>query len=147
MDKLPLKIKCLRGMSLPAYASPGAAAFDLCAAIEKPITVPAGQRLLIPSGIAIELPRGYVGLVFARSGLAVKRGLTLSNGVGVIDSDYRGEVLVGLLNTSGEPCEIMPGERIAQLAVLPVCACELIQVDELGQTERGEGGFGSTGRM
>ena len=103
--------------------------------------------MLIPSGIAIELPRGYVGLVFARSGLAVKRGLTLSNGVGVIDSDYRGEVLVGLLNTSGEPCEIMPGERIAQLAVLPVCACELIQVDELGQTERGEGGFGSTGRM
>jgi len=148
MDKLPLKIKCLRGSSMPAYASAGAAAFDLCASVDKAVTIPARSRALIPSGIAIELPSaGYVALVFARSGLAVKKGLALSNGVGVIDSDYRGEILVGMINSSDEDCEILPGERIAQLAVIPVCACELIKTDELGKTMRGAGGFGSTGRL
>jgi dUTP pyrophosphatase len=148
MDKLPLKIQCLRGAAMPAYASKGAAAFDLCAAVDKPLTVPAGARALIPSGIAIELPSsGYVALVFARSGLAVKKGLMLANGVGVVDSDYRGEILVGMLNTSDVDCEILPGERIAQLAVMPVCVCELIRTDELGKTDRGAGGFGSTGRL
>ena len=105
-------------------------------------------RAVIPTGIAVELPGPeYVALVFARSGLAVKNGLTLSNGVGVIDSDYRGEVHVALANHGQQPYVIQPGERVAQMAVVPVARAVLQEVDELGGTARGEGGFGSTGKL
>ena len=132
----------------PAYATPGAAAADLCAVLDAPLTLAPGQRAMVPTGLAIELPdAGCVALVYARSGLAVKHGLTLSNCVGVIDSDYRGEVRVGLINLGGEPYTIAPGERIAQLCIAPVWQAAFVQADELGDTTRGAGGFGSTGKL
>ncbi len=149
---MKLKIKAVspkigRDIPFPYYASAGAAAMDLHACIDAPVTLPAGQRCMIPTGIAIALPdAGYVALVFARSGLGIKKGICLSNGVGVIDSDYRGELSVGLLNTSDEDYIVRPGERIAQLAVMPVVQAELEQVQDLDETERGAGGFGSTGK-
>lgn len=130
---------------LPRYATAGAAAMDLSACLDEAVTLEPGQRALIPTGIAVALPPLHVGLVFARSGLAVKQGLTLSNGVGVIDSDYRGEVKVGLINLGTAPCTIQHGERIAQLAVMPVIQARPVEVEELDGTVRGEGGFGSTG--
>lgn len=121
---------------------------DLCALLEEPLTVASGGRVTVPTGIAIRLPSPEtVGLIFARSGLAVKHGLTLSNSVGVIDSDYTGELRVGLVNLSQEAYTIQPGERIAQLAVMPVCLPQTEETDDLGDTERGAGGFGSTGRL
>ncbi|MGM9618766.1 MAG: dUTP diphosphatase [Oscillospiraceae bacterium] len=131
----------------PTYATPGSAALDLRACMEAPVVIPAGGRALIPTGLAIALPSAeYVALVFARSGLAVKKGLCLSNGVGVIDSDYRGEIAVGLLNTGAEDYTVLPGDRIAQLMVTPVVQPALRFADELPDTVRGAGGFGSTGR-
>ena len=110
--------------------------------------MPAGGRISVPTGIAIGLPSPEtVGLVFARSGLAVKHGLCLSNGVGVIDSDYTGEIKVGMVNLSDAPYELQPGERIAQLVVMPVHLPELAEVEDLEETQRGAGGFGSTGRV
>lgn len=149
---MKLKIKAISpkigtDIPFPYYASAGAAAMDLHACIDAPVTLSAGQRCTVPTGIAIALPdAGYVALVFARSGLGIKKGICLSNGVGVIDSDYRGEIAVGLLNTSAEDYIVQPGERIAQLAVVPVVQAELVQVETLDETERGAGGFGSTGR-
>ena len=149
---MELKIKALSqriGQDIPAphFATAGAAAMDLCACVDEPVTLAAGARALIPTGIAIALPDpGYVALVFARSGLGIKKGVCLSNGVGVIDSDYRGEIGVGLVNLSGESYTVQPGDRIAQLMVVPVVQPELRFVDELDETERGRGGFGSTGR-
>lgn len=132
---------------LPVRSTPGSAGADLHALLDEPLTIPAGGRAVVPTGIAIGLPSPEtVGLVFARSGLAVKHGLTLSNGVGVIDSDYRGEIRVGLVNLSDQPYTIQPGERIAQLVVAPVCLPVLREVDRLEDTQRGAGGFGSTGR-
>lgn len=145
---MELKIKRLREEAvMPFYATPGAAAMDLTAVCPGgSITLAPMERALIPTGIAIELPdAGHVALLFARSSLGVKRGLSLPNGVGVIDSDYRGEIHVALVNLSGEPAEICTGERIAQLAVMPVTQVVPVEVQELGQTQRGEGGFGSTG--
>jgi dUTP pyrophosphatase len=111
------------------------------------VLLPPGGRALVPTGIAIALPSpAYVALVFARSGRAVRNGITLSNSVGVIDSDYRGEIKVGLVNLSAEPYTVSPGDRIAQLAVLPVVQAETVLVSELDETERGAGGFGSTGK-
>lgn len=131
----------------PYYASAGAAAMDLHACLDAPVTVPAGGRTVVPTGIAIALPSAaYVALVFARSGLGIKKGIALSNGVGVIDSDYRGEIRVGLQNSGTEDYIVRPGDRIAQLAVVPVLQVELEQADSLDETERGTGGFGSTGR-
>ena len=131
---------------LPRYATAGAAGMDLSACLpEEPVTLEPGQRSLIPTGIAVALPALHVGLVFARSGLAVKQGIALSNGVGVIDSDYRGEVLVGLINLGNESVTIHHGERIAQLAVMPVAQVTPVEVDDLDETDRGAGGFGSTG--
>ena len=131
----------------PFYASAGAAAMDLHACLDEPVTIGPGELVRIPTGIAIALPSpAYVALVFARSGLGVKHGIALSNGVGVIDSDYRGEISVGLCNFSSEPYTIQPGERIAQLVVAPVCLPVVEEVEELTQTARGEGGFGSTGK-
>ncbi len=149
---MELKIKALDpriGKEIPAphYATAGAAAMDLCACIDQPRVIAAGKRTVIPTGIAIALPSAeYVALVFARSGLGIKKGICLSNGVGVIDSDYRGEIGVGLVNLSDEDYTVMPGDRIAQMMIAPVVCPTLAFVDELDDTARGAGGFGSTGR-
>lgn len=132
---------------LPSYATPGSAAMDLRACVTENVVIAPGARVVVPSGIAIALPSAdYVALLFARSGLATKGGICLANGVGVIDSDYRGEIGVALLNTGSEPYTILPGDRIAQLMVTPVVQPTVELVDELPATDRGEGGFGSTGR-
>ena len=131
----------------PYYASAGAAAMDLHACLDEPVTIAPGELVSIPTGIAIALPSpAYVALVFARSGLGVKHGIALSNGVGVIDSDYRGEIQVGLTNLSRTPYTISPADRIAQLAVVPVVQVNPVPVENLDETERGDKGFGSTGR-
>ena len=149
---MELKIKALdprigREIPAPRYATQGAAAMDLCACLDAPLTIPAGTRAVVPTGIAIALPsKDYVALMFVRSGLGIKKGICLSNGVGVIDSDYRGEVRVGLSNNSDEDYTVMPGDRISQLMVVPVMCPTPVFVDELDETERGEGGLGSTGR-
>ncbi len=142
-----LKIKLLSPLAaLPRRATAGAAAMDLCAALEQPVTIMPGERELIPTGIAIELPSSdMVALVFSRSGLATKKGISLSNSVGVIDSDYRGELKVGLINHSDSPFTVSCGDRIAQLMVTYALCLPVEQVQELSGTERGEGGFGSTG--
>ena len=142
-----LKIKRLdERAQIPRRATAGSAGMDLHALLDGPLTLAPGERALIPTGIAIGLPSPEtVGLVFARSGLAVKKGLTLSNAVGVIDSDYTGEVRVGLVNLGQEAYTLQPGERIAQLVVAPVCLPEVEEVAELDATDRGAGGFGSTG--
>lgn len=133
--------------ALPSRATGGSAGMDLRAVLDEALCVPPGGRVSVPTGIAIGLPSAEtVGLVFARSGLAVKHGLALSNGVGVIDSDYTGEIRVGLVNLSDQSYTIQPGERIAQLVVVPILLPELVETDELDATERGAGGFGSTGR-
>ena len=120
----------------------GAAAMDLCACVDAPVEVAPRALVSIPTGIAIALPSAeYVALVFARSGLGIKHGIALSNGVGVIDSDYRGEIGVGLVNLSGTPYTVAPGDRIAQLAVVPVVRAALTPVEELDETARGAGGF------
>ena len=147
-----LKIKYVSpkiGKEIPApfYASAGSAAMDLCACVDEPVTVEPRALVSIPTGIAIALPSAeYVALVFARSGLGIKHGITLSNGVGVIDSDYRGEIRVGLTNLSDTAYTVAPGDRIAQLAVMPVVQAQLEVCDSLDETERGQGGFGSTGK-
>ena len=132
---------------LPAYGSERAAGADLYALLEgERLTLLSGETLLVHTGIAAEIPEGYVGLVFARSGLATKRGLAPANKVGVIDSDYRGEIMVALHNHGAAPAEILQGERIAQLVIVPYVTAEIEETDVLSDTERGEGGFGSTGR-
>ena len=149
---MELNVKALSpkiGTEIPApfYASAGAAAMDLHACVDQAVTIPAGGRAVIPTGIAIALPSaGYVALVFARSGLGIKHGIAPANCVGVIDSDYRGELKVGLVNHGDVPYTIQPGDRIAQLMVLPILRPTLTVVEELDETERGSGGFGSTGR-
>ncbi len=132
---------------VPKRATPGAAAMDLYSCIENPVVIMPNERALIPTGIAIELPStDTVALVFARSGLAIKEGITLSNAVGVIDSDYRGEIGVGLINLSNEQYTVNNGDRIAQLMVIN-CLCVETQVcEKLSESERGSGGFGSTGK-
>ena len=145
---MELNIKLLSPKAvLPNYATPGSAAMDLTACMDEPVTIAPRQLVTIPTGIAIALPSAdYVALIFARSGLGVKHGISLSNGVGVIDSDYRGELKVGLTNLSDTPYTIQPGDRIAQLAILPVTQPTVVQVAELDETDRGTGGFGSTGK-
>lgn len=145
---MQLKIKKIDPRAvLPSRATPGSAGMDLRALLDEPLAVPPGGRVSVPTGIAIGLPSPEtVGLVYARSGLAVKHGLALSNGVGVIDSDYTGELRVGLVNLSDATYTIEPGERIAQLVIAPVLLPEIVETDELEQTVRGAGGFGSTGR-
>ena len=143
-----LKIKKVRENAIiPKRATDGSAGMDLYACIDAPIEMKPGDRVMVPTGIAIALPdANQVALIFARSGLAVKKGINLSNSVGVIDSDYRGEIQVGLINQSRDAYTLEAGERIAQLVVMPVCLPEVQEVAELDDTERGEGGFGSTGR-
>lgn len=130
---------------LPRYASAGAAALDLSACLDDSITLAPGQRAVIPTGIAVAIPPTHVGLLFARSGLAIKEGIALANGVGVIDSDYRGEVKVGLINLSDTPYTVQHGQRIAQLAIMPVAQVQPVELDILEDTDRGMGGLGSTG--
>lgn len=131
---------------LPAYATAGSAGMDLTAALDEPVRLLPGHRRLVPTGIAIALPGPHlVALVFARSGLASRDGIQLANGVGVIDSDYRGEIKVALQNSGSEPFVVHAGDRIAQLVVVPVIAVKWKEVAELPPSERGEGGFGSTG--
>lgn len=143
-----LKIKKVReNGKVPQRATSGSAGLDLCAATDCPITLKCGETAVIPTGIAIALPsENYGAFVFARSGLAVKHGIGLLNSVGVIDSDYRGEIMVGVINQIEEEYTIQPGERIAQLVVMPVSVMPAAEVDNLDETDRGSGGFGSTGR-
>ncbi len=160
---MELKIKALspklgKEIEYPSYATAGSAGMDLRACIDAPLTLPgqtvlpkpvgrvAACRVKVPTGLAVAIPEGYVGLIFARSGLATKFGVAPANCVGVIDSDYRGEVIVGLSNHSGEDYVIQPGERIAQLVLMPIVQAGITVVDDLGDTQRGTGGFGSTGR-
>ena len=147
MDIITVKIKNLTGDApIPVYQTPGSAACDLCAAIEEPLTLDPGKSTLIPTGIAIAPEESCVCLLFARSGLAVKHGITLANSVGVIDQDYRGEIKVALINHGGEAYTVSPGERIAQMMFVRFAQAQFIQADELDDTERGEGGFGHTGK-
>lgn len=136
-----------RDIPMPYYATEGSAGMDLHACIDEPLTLLPQQLASVPTGLAIALPSAeYAAMIFARSGLAVKHGIGLSNGVGVVDSDYRGEIRVGLVNQSSQPYTIQPGDRVAQLVVMPVVRAELKPVDRLSETRRGAGGFGSTGR-
>ena len=142
-----VKFKKMRDSAkIPSYATDGAAAVDLSAAIDAPITLAPSERRLIPTGIAISIPRNTVAVLSARSGLSYKKGITAANGIGVIDSDYRGEIFFSAINLSSEPYTVEPGERIAQLMLMPVYAMSLTEADTLDETERGEGGFGSTGK-
>ncbi len=140
--------KKLRGNAiLPTRATQGSAGYDLYACLNAPMTIPARGHATIPTGIALALPTPeYAAFMFARSGLAVKHGLSLLNAVGVIDSDYRGELLVGIVNQFDEDYTVQPGERIAQLLFLPVALPCLTETQELPETQRGAGGFGSTGK-
>ena len=130
---------------LPAYMTEGAGAMDVCACLGEDVTLRPGERALIPTGFAIAAPAGTVALLFARSGLAFKSGIALANSVGVIDSDYRGEVKVALVNHGSEPFVVTHGMRIAQLALMPVLMMPPVEVEDLSDTARGKGGFGSTG--
>ena len=143
----PIAVTTLRaGAVLPSRATAGSAGYDLYACLPAPVEIAPGQIVTIPTGIAMALPTQTVGLLFARSSLGVKYGVVPANCVGVIDSDYRGELLVGLINHGKAPYTVQPGERIAQLVVTPVLTPPLQQVDRLDETARNTGGFGSTGR-
>ncbi len=142
-----LKIEQLpNNKSLPEYKTEGAAGMDLAAAIEEPLTLKPLERALIPTGIKIELEHGYEAQIRPRSGLSIKHGITLINCVGTIDEDYRGEVCVPVVNLSNEPYTIMPEERIAQMVIAKVERAEIKVAIALTSTQRGEGGFGSTGK-
>ena len=145
METLKIR-KVSENAIIPKRATGGNAGLDLCACIDAPITLNGGETALIPTGLAIELPSAeYGAFVFARSGLAIKHGIGLLNAVGVIDSDYRGEIKVGVINQIGEAYTIEPGERVAQMVILPVSMMPVEEVETLGETDRGAGGFGSTG--
>ena len=142
-----IRVKKLRpGAALPAYGTAEAAGADLTACLEAPVTIEPGQTAFIPTGIALEVPTGCAGLVYARSGMACKQGLAPANKVGVIDSDYRGEIMVALHNHSGSARSIEPGQRIAQLLITPVLTPAYEEAATLSDTARDAGGFGSTGK-
>ncbi len=132
---------------MPKYASSSAAGADIYACIDEGVAIAPGETALIPTGIALRIPDGYAGFVFARSGLATKNGIAPANKVGVIDSDYRGELMISLYNQSAAEYIVMPGERIAQLVIMPVVTALFEEAGELDVTERGNGGFGSTGSL
>jgi dUTP pyrophosphatase len=146
-----LRIQVLRvgrvNVPLPRYQTPGAAGMDLHAAITQSITIPSLARVRVPTGLAIALPPSFEGQVRPRSGLSARTGLTVLNTPGTIDSDYRGEMHVLLVNVSDAPATIVPLERIAQLVIAPVARAELVLSDELEETGRGDGGYGSTGSV
>lgn len=139
-------IKLKEEAKMPTYGSEFAAGADLYACEEGDVTIKAGETKLIHTGLAMEIPEGYAGLIYARSGIATKRGLAPSNKVGVIDSDYRGEIMVSLFNHSAIDQTIAENERIAQLVITPFLKVEYTECDSLTDTVRGEGGFGSTGK-
>ncbi len=144
--KLELKIEKLEHcIALPHYATDGAAGMDLVAANKEPITLGSLDRALVPTGIKIQLPKGYEAQIRARSGMAIKHGITLSNCVGTIDEDYRGEICVGIINLSKEDYTITPGDRIAQMIIAKVEHAEISTVESVNETLRAAGGFGSTG--
>ncbi len=143
----PICVKRLRSNAvLPTYGSQEAAGADLYACLDQDIVVEPGSSAFIPTGLAMEIPKGCAGLIYARSGLACKRGLAPANKVGVVDSDYRGEFMVVLHNHSSEPQTVIHGDRIAQLVITPVLTPAYCEVEELSDTERASGGFGSTGK-
>lgn len=135
-----------RDLPLPAYQSLLAAGLDLLAAVDGKITLAPGARALVPTGLAMALPAGFEAQVRPRSGLAAKHGVTVLNTPGTIDADYRGEVKVILINLGDDPFEISRGDRIAQMVIAPVLQADIVEVEALSETERGSGGFGSTGR-
>lgn len=145
MDKIAVK-KMRENAILPTYGSAEAAGADLYACLDTPVTIAPEQTVFIPIGIAMEIPKGCAGLVFARSSMGTKRGLAPANKVGVIDSDYRGEFFVALHNHGAAPQTVEHGERIAQLLITPVFTPGFAEVTELSDTQRGSGGFGSTGK-
>jgi len=135
-----------QGLALPSYQSKHAAGLDVVAAVIEPVELAPEGRMVVPTGFALELPEGYEAQVRHRSGLALKHGVTLLNTPGTIDADYRGEVMVLLINHGSEKLTIRRGDRIAQLVIAPVNHVEIVAVETLGATERGPGGFGSTGQ-
>lgn len=142
-----IRVKRLKEKAImPTYGSEEAAGADLYACLEEPVTIEPGDSAFIPTGLAMEIPKGYAGLIYARSGLACKRGLAPANKVGVVDSDYRGEFMVVLHNHSSVPQTIAHGERIAQLVITPVFTPGFAEVSDLTDTQRADGGFGSTGK-
>jgi dUTP pyrophosphatase len=147
MTAIRLKIQKLpHCQALPVYATKGSAGLDLTAALDKPLTLSPGERTRIPTGLMVEIPEGFEGQIRARSGLAFKAGLSLTNGIGTIDSDYRGEVMVLIINHGQEAHTFQPGDRIAQLVIMAVPKVSLEVVEEVNKSEeRGAGGFGSTG--
>lgn len=146
VTRVNVDIKKLKeNATIPTYGSENAAGADLYACLDAPLTLESGETFLVPTGLSMSLPEGYAGLIYARSGLASKKGLAPANKVGVVDSDYRGEVMVALHNHSKVAATIEPNERIAQLVITPYIAASFALVDELDETKRGTGGFGSTG--
>ncbi len=145
---IPLRIKRLPNnddLPLPQYMTPHSAGMDLAAAVTAPLTLKPGERALVPTGLAIALPDGYEAQIRPRSGLAIKHGISMVNTPGTIDADYRGEIRVILINHGSEPFTINRGERIAQMIIAPVTRVEIVQVEDLDETDRGAGGFGHTG--
>ena len=144
---MQVKVKKLNEKaSLPVYSSKSAAGADLCALLDEPIVIASGETVFIKTGIALEIPEGYGGLIYARSGLACKRSVAPANKVGVIDSDYRGEIMVALFNHGKDAQTIEPGERVAQLVITPYLTAEFSEAEDITETKRASGGFGSTGR-
>ena len=142
-----IRVKRLRENALmPTYGSAEAAGADLYACLSEPVTIAPGQSAFIPTGLAMELPKGFAGLIYARSGLACKRGLAPANKVGVVESDYRGEYMIVLKNHRDQPQTVVHGDRIAQLVITPVFTPGFIEAADLTDTQRSGGGFGSTGR-
>lgn len=147
MNSTKVNIKKLKENAIiPTYGSEYAAGADLYACLEESVTIKAGETYLVKTGIAMEIPEGFAGLIYARSGLATKKGLAPANKVGVIDADYRGEIMVPLHNHSRQEAVVEPGERMAQIVITPFLAAQFIETEELEETVRGEQGFGSTGR-
>ena len=145
MDSIQVK-RIKKNAIMPTYGSEEAAGADLYACLDGAVTILPGQSVFIPTGLSMQIPKGYAGLIYARSGLACKRGLAPANKVGVVDSDYRGEFMIVLHNHGQEPQVINHGERIAQLVITPVFTPGFIEVDNLANTSRADGGFGSTGK-
>ena len=143
---IEVKVKKLHPNAIvPRYMTEHAAGMDLCTVADEPIVLEPGERTLLPTGLAMEIPPGYEGQVRPRSGLALKKGIALVNSPGTIDADYRGEIGIIIINHGNQAVEIMPGDRVAQLIVAPVTRAALIEVDDLNDTVRNSGGFGHTG--
>ena len=145
MSKITVKCVASKGAVIPEYKTSGAAGADLCALLDSPLTIPAGRSAMVPTGLFFEIPEGYEVQVRPRSGLAAKNGVTVLNTPGTIDSDYRGEIKVILINLGKADFTINSGDRIAQMVVAPVTQASFTLADSLSETDRGSGGFGSTG--